>query len=195
VNSKNADELFNTYRFKYEYCFVLMLIMFVFSFDVAASEAGAGDVKSSYVNVNTLKCEAFDVVIETYCEVDVDDFPVCGSQRVVFSDGKNKKTSEVIYKYNFDTGIQQLIVEASCNKLANNDLYVVLRSTTFGNCDTCEWIDVFTLKGKYIGSSDGNYDSRSFIHKLLNRKMLDLIFDGFFVERIEVHRSRDSQDK
>jgi len=49
------------------------------------------------------------------------------------------------------------VAEISCITDSKGGTYIVLGKTNYGNCKACEWVDVFTDTGLYVGSSDGMY--------------------------------------
>lgn len=127
-----------------------------------------------FINKNFLRCGGKDVLILTSCVDDEESVSFCFNQHINIYDNKTSLSPSINYNYTFNESHEQFINHASCERV-NGEVYLILRSATFGNCGRCEWIDVYSVNGKYIGSSEGMYDSRNFTHFPLSRKLGDLL--------------------
>ena len=123
------------------------------------------DVKNNWFTKRDIVfCGVNDIIITTSCVERELNLPYCFNQNITFIEHDGDIISNVNYNYLFSDGNQQFIAQASCQ--SNGDqLYLMLLNTNFGNCKICEWIDVFASNGDYIGSTDGMYDEKNFMHK------------------------------
>jgi hypothetical protein len=117
----------------------------------------------------SLTCDKHKITLTTSCrEEEADGLPLCPSQKMEAEGPGAKKAIE--YKHAINGGDQEFITQAECFK-KNDTAYLVLTATNFGNCAGCEWEDVYTPDGTYIGSTSGIYTNAGFRHRSLSQKL------------------------
>ncbi|MYN40373.1 hypothetical protein GTP55_13405 [Duganella sp. FT109W] len=156
-------------------CVGLMLFHAVLA-GAHAADQGLAPVTPRYAKHDAFLCAPAKISIDTQCEEKEQDLPYCHTQSVQF-DAHGTKTA-VVYKYQFNRGNQQFITTGECYR-KNDTSYVVLSSTNFGNCSVCEWADVFTPQGKYLGSTAGMFDDANFKHLSGTKAVDDFLNDLF----------------
>jgi hypothetical protein len=130
------------------------------------------------VTASNLICADQKIVIQTTCMEKEPDLPYCPVQTVSFSSPKNSKI--VAFRHEFNGGNQPFIVGAECH-VKNSTSFVLLRNTNFGNCQVCEWTDVFSAEGKYLGSNEGMFKGESFKrHQLNDKETTDILMTEKF---------------
>lgn len=126
-------------------------------------------INNWFVKKDVLACGGRDVAIITSCIEKSSDLSYCFSQNVLFIQHEGDIVSNINYNHSFNDGDQQFIAQASCREF-NKNYYVILSNTNFSNCKICEWADIFTNNGRYIGSTDGMVDAKNFKRKLISNK-------------------------
>jgi len=125
------------------------------------------------VAVNDLICSDQKVLIQTTCQEKEPDLPYCPVQSVTFSDVKQSQA--FTFKHAFNSGNQPFIVGAECH-VRNGAAFVLLRNTNFGNCQICEWTDIFSANGRYLGSTEGMFGGESFKrNQVRDKSLIDLL--------------------
>jgi hypothetical protein len=106
-----------------------------------------------YSSVHSLECGGKHIVASTHC-VSVEEGPgvFCYTQDISFIDLSSKSSSTLKYDHPWRDGTQNSISDISCRS-ARSRKFVLVASTNFGNCRTCEWYDVYTPDGKYVGTN------------------------------------------
>src|SRR5450830_921228 len=112
-----------------------------------------------------IDCGATHVELRTFCEDKEEDLPYCPVQQATFSSPGHSRT--VRNAYQFNEGAQQFIVGIACYKDARGQV-VVMSKTNFANCTICEWSDLYTADGAYLGSTEGLYGNESMRHRRLS---------------------------
>lgn len=111
-----------------------------------------------------MQCGASRVSIATHCREVDDDMPYCDSQVLSVTTGAEVRTTA--YRLPLRNGDQPMIVGAACYA-KGKDALLVLERTNFGNCMICEWRDVFSGTGVYLGSGEGMNEGESLAHRAL----------------------------
>lgn len=125
----------------------------------ASSTPNSVSAQPQFVTVSNLTCGEKKIVIQTTCIEKEPDLPYCPIQTISFSNSKNSQA--VAFKHQFNGGNQPFIVGAECH-VRGSKVFVLLRNTNFGNCQVCEWTDVFSAEGKYLGSNKGMFNGEGF---------------------------------
>lgn len=130
------------------------------------------------VTASNLMCGGQKIIIQTTCVEMEPDLPYCPVQNVKFSSPKHSKI--VTFKHEFNDGNQPFIVGAECH-VKNSTAFILLRNTNFGNCQVCEWTDVFSAEGKYLGSNEGMFKGESFKrYQLSDKESIDVLMTEKF---------------
>lgn len=150
--------------------YALACMFFALSPSVSAGGVDDGDsYLSDLINVKVrgITCGGGYVIVMSVCGYLYEDTARCFYQDVIFSSG-----GKVNNKYSFTYGgeFDGQIVSVSCFR-RGSDL-VVLGSGNYGNCDACEWEDVFSEYGVYIGSTRKKFGASDFHYKAIDREDL-----------------------
>jgi hypothetical protein len=130
------------------------------------ANAPANKVWSSQL---VLRCDEHKITLTSTCmDEQVDGLPLCPNQRMVVEGASTRKHIE--YTYTINGADQEFITEAECFK-KDDQAFLVLTATNFGNCAGCEWEDVFSPDGTYLGSTSGIYTNSGFRHQPLSRHL------------------------
>jgi hypothetical protein len=131
-----------------------------------------------FAKKDVLQCADKKIVITTSCLEREANLSYCFNQNISFI--KNGKNGELIsnsnFNYSFNNGNQEFISGATCVS-DDNKFYVVLSNTNFSNCKICEWADIFSSDGNYMGSTKGMYSNQSFKRKLISRQLENKILN------------------
>jgi lysozyme family protein len=143
----------------------VMTILFIVFLNVTIVFA-----KEPYTNKSEILCNDVKVQIQTTCFSGNDlpfppngPYPYCTSQKIFFT---NIKTGEIFSK--ITSG--ELVNDASPDKLVfirpldglasgyacvkgNSDSYVLIEYYNGGNCEACEWHEIYTLRGEKLANS------------------------------------------
>ena len=125
-----------------------------------------------------LQCDDRKVVLEADCFSFMEDSLACTRQKLTFFDkAGNKKLNEKIFspapKQPEDAYpiVEEKIGELMCVEAKSREKYFVASISNGGNCDECEWFEVYGMNGKSIGSTRSKKKS-----KLVNG-IVDAAFD------------------
>jgi hypothetical protein len=163
-----------------------ILTVFIFGIAILSSQMGWADalkvspqVAPTWTTETYLQCAAVKVQIATTCSEIREGVPYCRSQAVKLMEGA--KTTEFKYSYGYNDGSPAFISKISCFE-KEHVTYVFLDRTNFGNCAECEWEDVFSGAGEYLGSQRGLYQSekitssgKEIMHKDISKKAADVL--------------------
>ncbi len=110
----------------------------------------------------TLQCEERKVVLEASClDLYGPSALACTSQRLTVSDsatGKPLKVREFTpEKAEGDdpATVADQFADISCVRTKSDEKYIVATMGNGGNCDECEWVDVYSWDGVLLGSEGG----------------------------------------
>lgn len=129
-----------------------------------------GPPSNYFFNKNFLNCGSSDILIMTSCIDYAEDMPFCFNQHINIYNKKTSLSSSINYDFIYEGGNQQFIAKVDC-KIVDGNNYFILENTNFGNCDKCEWIDVYLENGKYLGSTQGIYNSKNFVHTTIAQEI------------------------
>jgi hypothetical protein len=154
-------------------CFLTAALLL--SIDVCATPAKAENMPAkasgskTWRSQHVLQCDGHKITLTTACmDEQVDGLPLCPNQTIAVEGAKAPKS--VDYKHGINGADQEFITEAECFK-KDDQAYLVLSATNFGNCAGCEWEDVFRPDGTYLGSTSGIYTNAGFKHQSLSQKL------------------------
>jgi hypothetical protein len=130
----------------------------------AAPSINATNKSGTWTDNRTIACGKVQVTVRTSCQEYEPDLPYCPSQIIRFVSPNSSKSST--YIYTMDNGTQDYIAQVQCFSYQGAH-YVVASATNFGNCLGCEWDDVYTSAGEYLGSSESDVRTGKFKYKKL----------------------------
>jgi hypothetical protein len=137
----------------------------------------AGETPPPLSRANTLVCGGTEVVVQTACSVSSDGIPPLCAQKLTFkkTDARDGLSINYVPKpvKNRD---EPFVTQLSCNSI-KREFYVIAHSSNFGNCSTCEWMDVYTTQGRLMGSTPSATRSLKLPRKKLS-KNLERLLDG-----------------
>ena len=137
----------------------------------------AGKTTSPLSKANALVCGGSEVLIQTACSASSDGAPPHCTQKLTFKKSDARKGPSINYvpkpAKNRD---ESVVTQVSCNSIGR-DFYVIAHSSNFGNCPTCEWMDVYTMHGRLMGSTPSVTRSLQLPRKRLS-KNLERLLDG-----------------
>lgn len=108
-----------------------------------------------YAKYDSMACGAAHVDIVTLCHGGGDgEVPFCFDQTIDIILPATHSSHAVHYSHSWRSGAPHAVVGLSC-MVKGSFHFVAAESTNFGNCASCEWRDLYTLKGDYVGS-DGD---------------------------------------
>ncbi|CDG83225.1 hypothetical protein [Janthinobacterium agaricidamnosum] len=79
----------------------------------------------------------------------------CTRQSLTFKDGADRQLGERIFRpapQQATPAIEEKVSELVCAETPRGDKYIVARMDNGGNCDNCEWLEVFGWDGAPVGS-------------------------------------------
>lgn len=159
--------------FRVSSCFLTAALLL--SNDVCAALAKVENMPAkapgskAWSSQRVLQCDEHKITMTTACmDEQVDGLPLCPNQTIAVEGAKSRKSIE--YKHVINGADQQFVTEAECFK-KDNQVYLVLTATNFGNCAGCEWEDVFSPDGTYLGSTSGIYTNSGFRHQPLSQNL------------------------
>ena len=82
---------------------------------------------------------------------------------------------------------EPFVNQLSCNSV-KSDFYVIAYGTNFGSCSTCEWMDVYTARGRLIGSTRSATRSLQLPRKKLSKELERLLDDSQEDRSISIDR-------
>lgn len=127
----------------------------------------AQELQKWFANQAVLQCGSHEIATVTSCVEREKDLPYCFNQTIVFIQSNGDVGKSLTFSYSFNDGNQNFIESASCVAISNKN-YVAIQSTNFGNCKYCEWADIFSEAGNYVGSSDTKNHDKEFSRKKLS---------------------------
>jgi hypothetical protein len=168
--------------------FIMRKILTVFIFEIAILSSQLGwanppksppQVAPTWATETSLQCAAVKVQVATTCSEIREGVPYCKSQTVKFTQGA--KATAFDYAYGYNDGSPAFITKVSCFE-KEHATYVFLDRTNFGNCAECEWEDVFSGAGEYLGSQRGLYQSekmtssgKEILHKDITKNAAEVL--------------------
>ena len=153
---------------------VMSLLLAFMPTSLRSAAMAAGD--DSFTRYDKITCEGTTVSVETTCLEDNGDV-FCPYQALTFRNGPEGVNRAFRYTYRKVEGWQEFVAGVVCVTDAGGSGYIVLEKTNYGNCNICEWIDVFTKTGKYVGSSTGMY-ATDFKRQRLSKAKEDSIYEA-----------------
>jgi hypothetical protein len=167
----------------------LMLFAFL---QIACSSCLADENGAWREEQKILNCGEHRISISISC-VDVEDVPFCPNESIRFTHKKTYKTRFIDFNFAFMDGNPPYLASATCvSRKARK--YLVLQNANSGNCMGCEWADVYSEAGAYLGSTSGIYKNRFYKYKPLDRSALPIVFESEskgkyeIVESVEINR-------
>ena len=135
-----------------------------------------------YDHHSIIKCLNFNVSLSSYCVTlkGSKNAPFCFSQVVNFVNETNYTAKSELYEHLYRGGEPDFIAKMECISDKSKSL-IILRGTNFANCSVCEWIDVFSVEGDYIGSSSKIYKDEHHAKKL-DKIFEDEIYSDHFIQ-------------
>jgi hypothetical protein len=121
--------------------------------------------KEHWDSTTAIDCGVTHVELRTFCEDKEEDLPYCPVQQATFSSAGHSRT--VRNAYQFNEGAQQFIVGIACYKDARGHV-VEMSKSNFASCSICEWSDLYTADGSYLGSTEGLNENESMRHRRLS---------------------------
>ncbi len=128
------------------------LLIFILSF--CSVEAASGD--QPYIKSAELLCDGTKVAVTTLCSDDSSlVYPKCQSQSLAFTNLATNKvvttrsTQAITVKMFGSEMIDGLAGSWACLKGKNNT-YLVVRFYNGGNCEECEWLEIYDLDGRNL---------------------------------------------
>ena len=112
----------------------------------------------TYEKIAEIKCEDYTVKIITEClNIENKAFPFCVSQEILFVNVREDKilkkpASGVLVKDNNKSILDALVSKIACVR-GYKGSYLIIEYYNGGNCDACEWYEVFDLSGNRLTSS------------------------------------------
>jgi hypothetical protein len=110
------------------------------------SNTSIGQINAS---IAAIQCGESDVIVTSSCTSDY-----CFNQNVTFINRTTRRTRSLNYVHFMQKAAIITISTAACVKAGASN-YVLLEQHDGGNCTGCEWFDVFTPDGRYLGTSAG----------------------------------------
>ena len=131
----------------------LFLSLFLISFPLFSANTDEDFRKGLFTRIQHLPCGKTDIVITTSCLYRNEGEDVyCFNQNISFL----KKHGDIIRNANYNAPFldenQPFVWELS-GIPAKEKFYLLARNGNFGNCQGCEWDDLFTEEGVYQGST------------------------------------------
>ena len=154
------------------------------------SYAGSADdfKKGLFTRIQHLPCGKTDVVITTSCIYrNNGDDVYCFNQNISFL----KRNGDILRNANYNAPFldenQPFVAGLSCIP-AKGKFYLLAESANFGNCDGCEWNDLFTEEGIYLGSNALERNaSNNFKHRMAPAKFYDPVAEERYSEKREFY--------
>ncbi len=148
----------------------------------------AGETTSPPSRANALVCGGSEVLIQTACSASSDGAPPHCTQKLTFKEADSRVGISIKYApkplKNMD---EPFVNQLSCNPV-KSDFYVIAYSTNFGSCSSCEWMDVYTTRGRLIGSTQSATRSLQLPRKKLSKELERLLDDSQEDRSISIDR-------
>jgi hypothetical protein len=126
---------------------------------VPASAAASASAPTEYAKHAELACDDRKIVLDATCSnVYGPELMACTRQSLTFLDSASGreagKRDFAIAKGQADDPpmVEEKIGALTCTRAAPGDRYVVADMFNGGNCEQCEWHDVYDWQGKLVGS-------------------------------------------
>jgi hypothetical protein len=137
---------------------------------------------------NRLACGEAEIVVQTACSVSSDGAPPLCTQKLTFKKSDAREGHAINYApkpaKNRD---EPFVTQVSCHSIGK-DFYVIAHSSNFGNCSTCEWMDVYTPHGWLMGSTPSVTRSLQLPRKKLSRNLARLLDSSQESKSISIDR-------
>ena len=75
------------------------------------------------------------------------------------------------------------------------DSYFELTSSNLGSCHVCEWVDVFTERGEYVGSTQGRVEYTSFHFKKIRLKDIQRVERATSISSIDISSMKGKENE
>jgi len=136
---------------------------------------GTGLAQQPYTNTAELLCDGVKLQVLTQCADDPSPiFPDCTHQHLTFTKPGTDKvmTRSTTAKRVSVTDAQGQIGGWYLDALVNawacvkgaSQAFLLLRYSTGGNCETCEWIEIYDLAGDLLATSRGEVTGNAYKH-------------------------------
>ena len=135
-----------------------------------SSAASSKQVQDHFTRSDSIECAGNSIAITTSCQKSDRYGVFCNKQEINFKDGKSKNEKIITINHSIEDGYQSFINKAVCVG-GEKKRFIILENTNFGNCQICEWTDVFLPSGVYLGSQPGMYGTDSFRRKRVPKKL------------------------
>jgi len=149
--------------------FSLLIIIFLLLF----VNHNCSYAQETYVKSTEIKCENIIVQIKTQCLNESEGpFPYCVSQEILLTSANDARSIRIpasgqlilIKENNKSIRILDVLVSAIACVKGYKKSYLIIGYYTGGNCDECEWDEIFDLDGNKLASSrkikglEGSYE-------------------------------------
>lgn len=111
----------------------------------------------------TLQCEERNINLEAKClDLYGPHMLACTSQRLTVSDSatgqalKVREFATVKSEGDDPALVEEQFGEIACVRTASDEKFIVATMDNGGNCEDCEWVDVYSWDGVLLGSEGGN---------------------------------------
>lgn len=123
-----------------------------------------------------LNCGEHRIAITLSCTEPADDEPFCPAESFAFINKTTLKARFLNFNFSDMGGAPPVTHHVSC-VLKNSMHFMIVKKHNTANCMGCEWSDVYSEVGKYIGSTDNIYRNKFFAYKRLPKSAISIIFD------------------
>ena len=148
----------------------------------------AGETTAPLSKANALVCGGSEVLIQTACSVSSDGAPPHCTQKLTFKKSDVREGPSINYvPESAKNRDEPFVTQVSCNSIGR-DFYVIAHSSNFGNCSTCEWMDVYTAHGRLMGSTPSVTRSLQLPRKKLSKNLGRLLDGSQEIKSISVDR-------
>jgi hypothetical protein len=169
-----------TYNMKAALAFCSFLSVATYASLAVAQQASSSD--DAFSKKQSLHCADYTVDVQTWCSGPREEGN-CPDQTVHFTGSGGTRT--IRYHHHRERfSDQSFVASINCSKV-DGKFYVLLESTNFGNCNNCEWYEVFSPDGTYIGSTPGMSEDDKITFKPLLRSLEESL------ERVQEQSSLD----
>jgi len=140
---------------------------------IGGAVAGAESVQHSATMKTTLDCDDRSIVLEATCAADDGPLPECSAQTLAVVDRAN---GAVRSKREFDNRpviagdpplVDEKISQLTCVKTSSNERYIVADMFNGGNCEECEWHELYDWSGALVGSDRNRAKPNATLTQLL----------------------------
>lgn len=143
---------------------------------------------TEYTNNTSISCNKTVINVLSDFFNKEDEYPICKKQEIIFNTSKEKL--KILYKPSTKNPyLQPMISNISCIKM-NRNFYILVQNTNYANCKMgCEWIDLYSDTGKYIGSTKGISRAMTKNFKPLSRKYMTVVKNSLVVSESFIPRA------